>query len=118
MPRNTFRFSSDDPPWTRAQEWARQERFKLLRADNVHRLYRRGIGVTSAPAFVEIIYATPWVYLQTWVNVNLIIRAATMFTTPNEMALDSNGRTLRRSRRLAATSVNILLAKLGLEEMI
>ena len=118
MPRNTYRFSSDDSPWTKVKDWAYQERFKLQRADNVHRLYRHRIGITAAPVFVEIIYAAPWVHLQTWVSVNLIVRATTLFMASSEMTLDSNGWNLRRSRRRAARSANILLGKFGLEKIV
>ena len=117
MPRSTRRFTSDESPWAAIEEWAVEERFRLRHADDVRRLYRRGIGFTAAPAYLEVIYAAPWVHLQAWVGVNMLVRPSALLIAPGEMSLDSRGWRLARSRRRAAASVNVLLSRLGLEEI-
>ena len=117
MPRTTRRYTSDESPWAAIEEWAAEERFRLRHADDVRRLYRRGIGFTAAPAYLEVIYAAPWAHLQAWVGVNVLVRPGALFIAPGEMSLESGGWRLARSRRRAAASVDRLFSRLGLEEI-
>ncbi len=95
-------------------EWAAAEGFKLKHADDVRRVYRRGIGIGTAPAYVQVIYAPPWSHLQAWVGVNLLVRPGALIISPGELSLEAGGFRLARSRRIAQASVNRLLERFDL----
>jgi len=106
-----FEYSGDSGPIM--ESWAAENGFRLLDGTGPARLFQRGHGFWTAPIRLEASQAGSKVHLETWVPVNLLVRAMALFTLPKQMGVESGGFRGVLPRKIGRQAVNKLLEKLG-----
>jgi hypothetical protein len=101
------------PLWPVADAWARRQVYLLDRHSDTQRLYKKGIGVLTAPRMVEISLTGSLVHLEAWVRTPLPSRIMSLFLLPGEITIEGGGFRLFVPRRLGRAEVNDLLQALG-----
>ncbi|MFN6963238.1 MAG: hypothetical protein ACK4S4_05660 [Pyrinomonadaceae bacterium] len=99
--------------WKFVDDWARTEGFELA-ANGDRRLYKKEFGKFSPSSWVEIRESGGDVHLEAWLHNPPAARALTLFTTPEELPVDSSGpQKALVARNISRDRVNRLLIKLG-----
>ncbi|MCP5468721.1 MAG: hypothetical protein H7A32_05585 [Deltaproteobacteria bacterium] len=112
--RTYIDFEYPNTLWPLVDQWAKDNKFRLITSNETTRRYQRGHGFWTAPMMIEINQNQNQYKLQAWIPCNLLVRIASLFILPSEMGIRSGGFRSVLPRRIARNAVNKLLASLNL----
>ena len=97
------------------EEWAKSSGFRFTKKeDGMIECYRAGWS-TTAPVLLRVMKKKTNVKLEVMLKVDFISQMTTLFTAPDELALESGDGPLEYERVIARTFVNKLMTDLQLE---
>ena len=106
-------FKTSEDMWAILEEWAQQNKYKLLESYETGRVYKKG-GVGVLPMMLKIETAPYGYQLEAWVSVPRINQILSFGTLPTEMVIDSGPKLAFLPRNKARKDVNKLLERMGL----
>ena len=99
--------------WPIVDQWAAQNKYKLVGTDQVSRTYQRGVGFWVAPQMCRIGWNGANFILESWVRIQLLNRIITLGLMPSELIVEGGGAVGALPRNKAKQQVNMLLQSLG-----
>jgi hypothetical protein len=93
-------------------QWAKENHFKVSPNADGSLACRRGGGVMMCAVILEVRQTGEQVHLETWLAVDILTEFASLFTAPQESAIQSGETLLWREKELARWYVNPLLERL------
>jgi hypothetical protein len=112
--RTRIEFTHPGDLWSIVDPWAVANGYRVVQPGGSARLYQKGYGVLVAPMMLSVQMTGERAAIEAWVRMNLLARAGALFLLPAEMSVESGGFRAVLPRRTARTTVNKLLASLGL----
>lgn len=103
-------FTYKDNIFIISDSWAKSNGYRIINSsgENLH-IYKRGYGLAHPPIICQIEQNDNEVHLEAYVKVGLLGRITTLFITPSEMNLTSEGFIGSYPRTIGRTDINSLL---------
>jgi len=100
--------------WAMVEQWAQEQGCITLESDPNRRLYKRKMGWTMPPAFVEMRRVKNRLELEAWVKADAFLIISLLTQQPSEIRLDRGGLAGALPRSIMRKRINPLLERLNL----
>ena len=105
-------FTSRAIIWPMFEQWAAENRYRMIAMRNGRRLYQKGDRLSGLITYVEIRQTGSKVTLKGWIQAGWLSRLLCAWMIPSQVFVDPRGFWIVRYRRRLCHSLNALLAEL------